>query len=95
MMSLGSDYLADYVYEIDQGIKYMEEMSIRAERGIWLSKGGEIDISDMRTTHIENCIEYIKGTELEDIYTPVFVAEINRRIDNQIKRNEEETGFYY
>lgn len=87
-MSLGSDYLSDYAYEIDQGINYYEQMSIRAERGLWLSREGELKISEMRTTHIENCLNYIEGTELEDIYKPVFLDELNRRIDNQIKNGE-------
>ena len=66
-----------------------------ASQGVWLSKEGEIKISDMCTSHIENCLEFIKGTPNEELYTPLFIDELNRRLDNQIKKDHEETGFYY
>ena len=84
-MSAYQDDLNDYAYELWAGRDEMDTDRWRedlAEQGIWLAQTGPIYITDMTTSHIENCLNFIKGTKNEKVYTPLLKAELKRRGEN-------------
>lgn len=87
-MSYGKELLDDSMYERMQCQEYYDHLEDLASKGIWMSKSGAIKISDMATSHIENCLEFIKGTSKEEIYTQLFIDELNYRVDKRFKEEE-------
>ena len=85
-MSLGQDYLDDYLYEEDvsrQEMEYWDNLRQRyASQKIWLSQHGPVGISKMSTDWIKNCLEFIKHTPNEELYTPLFLEELEKRKEN-------------
>ena len=73
------DYIDDDAYDVEEMIEAVEK---DAAAGIWVTKDNrELKISEMQTTHIKNCINFIKRNddEMYACYIPVFEAELKRR----------------
>ena len=67
----------DYTYE-------EEELLDKLAQGVWVTGDGvDIKISNMETSHIYNCINWIKRTFYEASfmyeYLPLFEKELQRR----------------
>ena len=73
------EYIDDYACDVEEMIEAVEK---DAAAGIWVTKDNrELKISDMQTSHIKNCINFIKRND-DDMYAcyiPVFEAELKRR----------------
>lgn len=87
-MSYGREYLADNAYEIEQTQKKWEDMCIRAANnamhGLWIKKDGElIHVSNMETSHIQNCIKMLNRNDspFKDVYIQMFERELKKRND--------------
>lgn len=85
-MSFGREHIAEYEYERDQFIARWEEMSIRAENnashGLWITKDGRyLHVSEMETSHIQNCIRMLKryDSPFKKYYIPMFEKELKER----------------
>jgi len=82
-MGFSEDYEADlYWDEQDEQELYMEH-EYSAKMGIWHTKDGkELKIKNMETSHIKNCIAFIRRNDKNDMYEPyikVFEEELKRR----------------
>lgn len=78
-MSYGREYIEDHAYDIEEMIEAIEK---DASIGIWVTKDNkELKISEMQTSHIRNCINFIKrkDDDLYKCYIPVFEAELKKR----------------
>lgn len=87
-MSYGSEYLAENYYEHDQAIAKWEEICIRAmnnaSHGLWITKDGRyLHVSEMETSHIENCIRMLErnNSPFKKYYIPMFENELRARKD--------------
>lgn len=81
-MSFFDDYEADIYWDEQQ--KYMEH-EYSAKMGIWHTKDGkEIKIKDMETSHIKNCIAFIRRNDKIDMYEPYI-----KTFEEELKRREE------
>ena len=85
-MSFGREHIAEYEYERDQAIARWEEMSIRAannaSHGLWITKDGRyLHVSEMETSHIQNCIRMLKryDSPFKKYYIPMFEKELKER----------------
>jgi len=85
-MSYGSEYIADYSYEIEQSQKRWESLyitaSIEASKGIWRTKDGNvICVNEMETGHIRNCINMLErnNVPVRKPYITMFEKELQRR----------------
>jgi len=78
------DYIDDYAYDFEEAYKAVQT---DAENGIWVTREGkELKISEMETSHIKNCIAFIKRNDSDDMYhcyIPVFEKELKRREGNK------------
>lgn len=79
-MGWHADFEDDYPeYNDDYGY-FDDDIFDRADKGIWKSSIGEIKISDMKTSHILNCLKFIEDKgELKNLYKPLFTKELNKR----------------
>lgn len=72
-MSLYSDYLNDYMYELEHPIGYPEQK-------IWVTKdNGHIKVSDMSIKHIMNCLRLIKDNLINEVWVSIFNEDLERR----------------
>lgn len=85
-MSYGSELLADYEYEREEGLKRAEQMYIKAvanaSRGLWVTKDGRyMRINEMETSHIRNCIRMLNRNDspYKDPYIKAFEEELAER----------------
>ena len=89
-MSLGSDYLADYAYEIEHEKQELADMheklqiqaKLNAFHGLWQTKDGDwLHVTEMGSQHIKNCIRMLErnNSPFADIYIPMFKEELERR----------------
>lgn len=97
-MSLGSDYMADYAYEIEHEKQELadmhEKLQIQAKcnafHGLWQTKDGDwLHVTEMGSQHIKNCIRMLErnNSPFADIYIPMFKEELERREENEHERH--------
>lgn len=76
--------MADYYLELAmlQELEYIENL----DRRIWTTKTGqEIDVRDMTTIHIENCLKCLEDGRIDfkdqsnEIWKKIFKEELERR----------------
>ncbi len=89
-MSLGSDYMADYAYEIQELADIHKKLQIQAKcnafHGLWQTKDGDwLHVTEMGSQHIKNCIRMLErnNSPFADIYIPMFKKELERREENK------------
>lgn len=79
-MSWIEDHEADLYYDEQQ---QYEDNEYEARMGNWYTRGGKkLKIKDMETSHIKNCIAFIRRNDKRDLYEPfvvAFKAELERR----------------
>ena len=82
-MGMGSDFLADYAWEIEQVKEYADAIWYEAQGKVWETKDGRlIPVEEMTTKHIHNTIAFIKrnwDTKIDQPWIDVFNEELERR----------------
>ena len=82
-MSYYEDFIEPNAWAIEELYWKYEKL---ANKGQWETREGEIlDVKDMQTSHIKNCIAYIKRKNWECAFVciPMFEEELKRRGDNR------------
>ena len=86
-MSLGSEYLADHAYELE--FEFEDRLAAirrQCNAGIWVTKEGKaLKICEMQTSHIKNCINFLKRKKHDffNCYIRAFEEELIKRGDTE------------
>lgn len=78
-MSYGREIAIDMM--IEEEVNYQIRMNYM-NQGIWVSKTQKLKIKEMETSHIENCIRYLRQYKHDDAacqYIELFEQELQRR----------------
>lgn len=88
-MSLGREWLQDYMYELERSQKIFELNQVRAEiessKNIWTTKEGKkISVNEMDESYILNCINMLKRNHspFADLYISMFQKELKKRYES-------------
>ena len=72
-MSLWDDYMVDYQFERDYPFGIPD-----ARNPKWTTRDGkQIKVSKMTTSHIQNCLKYVRG--VSDEWENIFRKELRKR----------------
>lgn len=83
-MSFYEDFLADHLWQMEE--EEYAKFDMYARQGVWEDKEGKMwKVKEMETSHIENCIRYIKKRNWEPAMSciPMFEEELERRQLNE------------
>ena len=88
-MSMGSEFLSDYAWEIEEAKNYADAIWYEAQGKVWETKDGRLlHVEEMTTSHIKNTIAYIQRNWDIELYQPwidVFNDELERRNNEKYK----------